>query len=125
MARSFTWSRRTGWLAAAAIGLATLAGLAGMRSLATGAALAGETREVQIDDYSFSPGTLSVPVGTTVTWINHDETPHTVTAADNPRSFKSPGLDIDDKFSFTFTKPGTYTYLCTVHPYMMGKVVVQ
>ena len=125
MARSFTWSRRTGWLAAAAIGLATLAGLGGMRSLATGAALAGETREVQIDDYSFSPGTLSVPVGTTVTWINHDETPHTVTAADNPRSFKSPGLDTDDKFSFTFTKPGTYTYLCTVHPYMTGRVVVQ
>ena len=125
MAHTFPWSRRTGWLAAAAIGLATLAGLGGMRSLATGAALAGETREVQIDDYSFSPGTLTVPVGTTVTWINHDETPHTVTAADNPRSFKSPGLDIDDKFSFTFTKPGTYTYLCTVHPYMTGRVVVQ
>ena len=125
MAHTFPWSRRTGWLAAAAIGLATLAGLGGMRSLATGAALAGETREVQIDDYSFSPGTLSVPVGTTVTWINHDETPHTVTAADNPRSFKSPGLDTDDKFSFTFTKPGTYTYLCTVHPYMTGRVVVQ
>ena len=86
---------------------------------------AAETKEVQIDNNSFTPGTLTVPVGTTVTWTNHDETPHTVVSADNPRSFKSSGLDTDDKFSVTFSKPGTYSYLCTVHPYMTGKIVVK
>ena len=86
---------------------------------------AAETKEVQIDNYSFTPGTLTVPVGTTVTWTNHDETPHTVVSADTPRSFKSSGLDTDDKFSVTFTKPGSYSYLCTVHPYMTGKIVVK
>ena len=65
------------------------------------------------------------PAGTTVTWINHDETPHTVVAAGDPRAFRSGGLDTDDKFSVTFTKPGIYSYLCTVHPYMTGKVVVK
>jgi|KBSSwiStaDraftv2_1062776.scaffolds.fasta_scaffold2338681_2 plastocyanin len=90
-----------------------------------GSVNAAETREVQIDNYSFSPGDLTVPVGTTVTWINHDETPHTVVAAGDPRAFRSGGLDTDDKFSFTFTKPGIYSYLCTVHPYMAGKVVVR
>ena len=90
-----------------------------------GRGIAAETREVDIDNYTFTPGDLTVPVGTTVTWVNHDEIPHTVAAADTPRSFKSSGLDTDDKFSFTFAKPGTYTYLCTVHPYMTGKIVVQ
>jgi len=89
------------------------------------AALAGETREVKIDNYSFSPGTLTVPVGTTVSWTNRDETIHTVVAQDAGHTFKSGGLDTDDKFSFTFDKPGTYVYICTVHPYMTGKIVVQ
>jgi amicyanin len=87
--------------------------------------LAAESHEVDIDNYHFSPSDLTVPVGTTVTWVNHDEIPHTVTAADTPRSFKSSGLDTDDRFSVTFTKAGTYTYLCTVHPYMTGKIVVR
>ena len=86
---------------------------------------AAGTKEVQFVNYSFTPGTLTVPVGTTVTWTNHDETPHTVVAADNPRSFKSSGLDTDDKFSVTFSKPGSYSYFCTVHPYMTGKIVVK
>ena len=86
---------------------------------------AAETREVAIDNYSFSPGDLIVPAGTTVTWINHDETPHTVVGATgDPQAFRSSGLDTDDKFSFTFTKPGIYSYLCTVHPYMTGIVLV-
>jgi plastocyanin len=89
------------------------------------AANAGETREVKIDNYSFSPGTLAVPAGTTVSWTNRDETIHTVVAQDAGHTFKSGGLDTDDKFSFTFDKPGTYVYICTVHPYMTGKIVVQ
>ena len=84
---------------------------------------AAETKEVQIDNYSFTPSTITVPLGATVTWTNHDETVHTVVAAD--KSFKSGGLDTDDKFSFTFTKPGSYSYLCTVHPYMTGKIIVR
>lgn len=88
-------------------------------------AIAGETQEVKINNYSFSPGTLTVPVGTTVSWTNRDETIHTVVAQDAAHSFKSGGLDTDDKFSFTFDKAGTYVYICTVHPYMTGKIVVQ
>ncbi len=79
--------------------------------------------EVKIDNFSFGPGTLTVPVGTTVTWTNRDDIPHTVVSAAG--AFKSKVLDTDDKFSFTFTKPGEYTYFCSVHPKMTGKVVVQ
>ena len=110
-------------IASAAVILAAVG--AGLLFHLGGSVNAAETREVQIDNYSFSPGDLTVPVGTTVTWINHDEIPHTVVAAGNPRAFRSGGLDTDDKFSFTFTKPGIYSYLCTVHPYMTGKVVVR
>ena len=99
--------------------------LGGGGEILTLAAGAGETREIAIDNYSFSPGAITVPVGTTVTWVNHDETPHTVAAGDNPRSFRSEGLDTDDKFSFTFTKAGTYEYFCSIHPHMTGKVVVR
>jgi len=100
----------------AIVGLGVLVHLGGGLS-------AAETKEVKIDNYSFAPGTVTVPVGTMVTWTNHDETVHTVVAAD--KSFKSGGLDTDDKFSFTFTKPGSYSYLCTVHPYMTGKIIVR
>ena len=79
--------------------------------------------EVKIDNFTFSPATITVPAGTQVTWTNHDDIPHNVVADDT--SFKSKTLDTDEKFSYTFTKPGTYSYLCTIHPKMTGKVVVQ
>src|SRR3981189_3173348 len=79
--------------------------------------------EVKIDNFSFGPATLTVAVGTTVTWTNRDDIPHTVVSDD--KVFKSRVLDTDEKFSFTFTKPGTYAYFCSVHPKMTGKVVVQ
>jgi plastocyanin len=88
-------------------------------------ALAAETREIKIDNYSFSPGDVTVPLGTTVTWTNQDETPHTVVAQDGAHSFRSGGLDTDDKFSYTFDKAGTYVYICSVHPYMIGKIIVK
>jgi len=106
-------------------GLGLAAGLGHSPGWLGARASAAEAREVVIDNYNFAPGSLTVPVGTTVTWVNRDETPHTVVAGDNPRSFKSGGLDTDDKFSFTFAKPGTYDYFCTVHPYMTGKIVVR
>jgi len=80
--------------------------------------------QVTIDNFSFAPATLTVPAGTEVTWVNHDDIPHTVVSEDKA-TFKSRALDTDEKFSFTFAKPGTYTYFCSIHPKMMAKVVVQ
>jgi len=79
--------------------------------------------EVKIDNFSFTPPTLTVKVGTQITWINADDIPHTV-VSDN-QSFKSKVLDTDEKFTFTATKPGTYSYFCSIHPKMTGKVIVQ
>ena len=83
------------------------------------------TSEVKIDNFSFSPANLVVSVGTTVTWTNRDDIPHTVVSTDDPKIFKSKVLDTDEKFSFTFAKPGTYPYFCSIHPKMTGKVTVQ
>jgi plastocyanin len=79
--------------------------------------------EVKIDNFVFGPQTLTVPVGTTVTWTNSDDIPHTSVSTEGV--FKSKVLDTDEKFTFTFTKAGTYPYYCTIHPKMTGKVVVQ
>src|SRR6266852_5388985 len=79
--------------------------------------------EVKIDNFSFGPQTLTVPVGATVTWINRDDIPHTVVSTDGV--FKSKVRDTDEKFSYTFTKAGTYSYYCSVHPKMTGQIVVQ
>jgi plastocyanin len=81
------------------------------------------TAEVKIDNFSFGPTALTIAVGTTVTWTNRDDIPHTVVSNDGV--FKSKVLDTDEKFSYTFTKAGTYPYFCSVHPKMTGKVVVQ
>jgi plastocyanin len=79
--------------------------------------------EVRIDNFAFTPQHLTVKAGTTVTWINGDDVPHTV--ASNTKFFKSSALDTKDKFSFTFTTPGAYEYFCSVHPHMTGAVVVE
>jgi plastocyanin len=89
-------------------------------------AAAAEAPTVTIDNYMFMPQTLTIPVGGSITWVNHDSDIHSVAADDgSPVMFKSPGLDTDDKFTFTFTKAGTYLYHCTLHPHMIGKIVVQ
>ena len=80
--------------------------------------------EVKIDNFSFLPQTLTVRAGTTVTWVNRDDVPHTVVSTDK-KTIVSPALDTDEKFSFTFTTPGTNDYYCSVHPHMKGKVIVQ
>ena len=79
------------------------------------------TMEVKIDNFSFGPATLTVPVGTTVTWINRDDIPHTVVSTDDSKTFKSKVLDTDEKFSFTFSRAGTYPYFCSIQPKMTGK----
>jgi plastocyanin len=79
--------------------------------------------DVRVDNFSFGPETLTVPTNSTVTWVNKDDVPHTI--ASNDGLFKSKALDTDDKYSYTFTKPGTYSYYCSIHPKMVGKIVVQ
>lgn len=79
--------------------------------------------EIGIDNYSFMPGDITVKAGTTVSWVNHDDVPHTVRSTGD--LFKSKALDTEDKFSFKFDKPGTYEYYCSVHPRMTAKIIVQ
>jgi plastocyanin len=83
------------------------------------------TSEVKIDNFNFGPGTITVAVGTTITWTNRDDIPHTVVSTDDPKAFKSKVLDTDEKFSFTFSKAGNYPYFCSIHPKMTGLVVVK
>jgi plastocyanin len=79
--------------------------------------------EVNIDQFAFVPQRLTVNAGTTVTWINEDDVPHTI--ASSSKRFKSKALDTNDKFSFTFTTSGTYEYFCSLHPHMTGAIVVE
>lgn len=80
---------------------------------------------VAIDNFAFGPATLTVPRGTTVTWTNKDDDPHTVVSDGDPKLFKSPALDTEDNFTFTFNQAGTFKYYCTIHPRMQGTVIVQ
>ena len=88
------------------------------------AADTAEAVEIKIDNFSFAPQTITVPVGTQVTWTNQDDIPHTV-VSDDKTTFKSKALDTDEKYSVTFSKAGTYSYFCSIHPKMTAKVVVQ
>ena len=81
--------------------------------------------EIGITDFHFVPAEVTVKPGTTITWVNHDDIPHTATADGDSPLFDSKALDTDDKYSFTFTKPGTYPYYCKVHPHMRGKIIVK
>ena len=83
----------------------------------------GANAEIKIDNFSFGPQTVTVPVGATVTWTNRDDIPHTVVSTEGV--FKSKVRDTDEKFSYTFMKAGTYPYFCSVHPKMTGLVVVK
>jgi amicyanin len=104
--------------------LVAMAGwVAGKRTHLFAAGSANGPVEVKIDNYSFAPAEITVAVGTTVTWVNHDDVPHTVRSMDG--AIKSKALDTDDKFSMTFDKPGTYEYFCSIHPKMTAKVVVK
>ena len=81
------------------------------------------TALVKIGNFTFGPQALTVAPGTTVTWVNDDDIPHTVAASD--KSFRSKVLDTGDRFSMSFANPGTYEYFCSIHPHMTGKVVVK
>lgn len=101
-----------------------IAGLgAGTADVTQSAQQKPEAKAVKIDNFSFGPAELTVPVGTTVTWTNRDDIPHTVVSVD--KVFKSKVLDTDETFSFTFDTAGTYPYFCSIHPKMTGKVLVR
>jgi plastocyanin len=87
------------------------------------AALLFAAMEVKIDNFTFNPERITVKAGTTVTWINGDDIPHTVVAT--TKAFKSKTLDTDDKFSFTFTTAGSYEYFCSLHPHMKASIMVE
>ena len=108
---------------AAALAVAAFAVAA---TLPAASARAAETEvkiEVKIDNFAFAPQRIVVQAGTTVTWSNADDAPHTVVST--TKLFKSSALDTEDKFSFTFATPGTYDYFCSLHPHMTGTVVVE
>jgi len=86
-------------------------------------AAAADGKQVVVDNFSFTPARAAVPVGTTVTWTNHDDIPHNVVSPE--QKFKSPVLDTDEMFSHTFDVAGTYKYYCSIHPRMTGQVVVR
>jgi plastocyanin len=92
---------------------------------ATGAAFGAQSKSVAISNFAFDPPSLTVERGTRVVWTNRDEEPHTVTSADANAPFKSQGLDTDETFSYVFDKPGTYKYFCTIHPHMVGQIIVR
>jgi plastocyanin len=105
-------------LLGAAVGSVLAGGVLFARAQTAAAAAVG------IDNFTFNPQAVTVKAGTTVTWTNKDDIPHGIAATNN--AFKrSPALDTDDSFSFTFTTPGTYQYFCYIHPHMTGTIVVE
>ena len=108
-------ARRTVLRAALVLALATV----GARS-----ALAEDAKaKVTIDNFTFAPAELTVSVGTTVTWDNHDDIPHSV--VEKNKLFRSKALDTDESYSFTFAQAGSYDYFCGLHPHMVGKIIVK
>jgi 3',5'-cyclic-AMP phosphodiesterase len=84
---------------------------------------AANTTEVKIDNFSFTPKSMSVKAGSVVTWTNRDDIPHNVVSTE--KKFSSPVLDTDQAFSFKFEEPGSYPYFCKIHPMMTGTIVVE
>ncbi len=121
--------RKSVWVAGLALPVMIAVFLgAGSRKITAAATTANDrpiaaASAVKIDNFSFGPQTITVPVGATVTWTNRDDIPHTAVSTDGV--FKSKVMDTDEKFSYTFSKAGTYAYYCTIHPKMTGQVVVR
>ena len=82
-----------------------------------------DANEITIDNFTFTPKELTVAVGTTVKWVNHDDIPHTV--VEKKTTFRSKALDTDDSYSFTFSSAVSFDYFCGLHPHMVGQVVVK
>ena len=104
-------------------GMWTMSGALILAVLGAGAAPAAPRPRVDVREFAFTPGTVTVARGTTVTWVNHDEEPHTITSAAG--AFGSTGLSHDETFTQTFTQLGTYPYFCALHPRMRATVIVK
>ena len=92
--------------------------------LAFGAVAAQDsTNVITIDNFTFSPKELTVAVGTTIKWVNHDDIPHTV--VEKQTTFRSKLLDTDDAYSYTFTSAGAFDYFCGLHPHMVGQIIAK
>jgi plastocyanin len=107
-----------------AVRIAMLLGPVVGAALAFGAVAAQDAAQtVTIDNFTFAPKELTVAVGTTVKWVNHDDIPHTV--VEKNTTFRSKALDTDDSYSFTFASAGSFDYFCGLHPHMVGKIIVK
>ena len=107
-----------------ALALMVVAGMTMLkRSVAAAESKPAAITEIKIDNFSFTPASITVAAGTEVHWKNNDDIPHNVVSDDH--SIKSKVLDTGDDFTYTFTKPGTYNYFCSIHPKMTAKVIVQ
>jgi plastocyanin len=121
----FSRRRRTlSALAAVSVAMAGTAALVHDGAVVAAAAPAMKPA-ITIDNYSFKPGTITVKRGTTVVWINKDDDVHTIKGTDGPEAFNSPALEAGSRFGYAFHHAGTYHYICTVHPYMHGVIVVR
>ncbi len=105
--------------------LSAAAGLTAARLASYGPVRAAATAAITMDNFTFTPAVLTVAIGTTVIWTNHDDIPHTVVVAGPGQALKSPVLDTDDAFTFSFAKVGAYKYFCSLHPHMQGTVLVK
>jgi plastocyanin len=98
--------------------------LGGWLAVAAGpGAAAAEPNQILVKDFMFAPTSLTVKAGSTVTWANKDDEPHTVVS--DTGLFRSSAMDTNESFSFEFDKPGTYHFTCSIHPRMVGTIVVQ
>jgi plastocyanin len=84
---------------------------------------AAAPNSIEVKDFTFTPSTLTVNAGEEVSWVNKDDEPHTVVS--DTGLFRSSALDTDEKFSFKFDKPGTYHFTCSIHPRMVGTIIVK
>lgn len=115
-------------LATTALSLTVMCGaplLRGGHAAAAVAAAPARQAAITIRNYSFDPAVMKVAAGATVTWSNSDGDVHTIKSQEGPEAFQSPALDSGGHYSFTFRHPGTYKYICSVHPFMHGVIVVQ
>jgi plastocyanin len=119
MSQPIFYSRQSIWLTG------TLAALILAAGIVNPSVVRADDAIITIDNFTFKPAQITVAPGTKVTWVNNDDIPHLIVDAANPPAMKSPPLDTDDRFSFTYAKAGTYPYFCGMHPHMQGTVIVQ
>ena len=115
-------SIRAGGVRLLLLTFASLVAILGLGLVTIGGRALADDATIKIANFTFDPPTLTVKAGTTVTWVNADDIPHLVSEKDG--KFRSPALDTDEKFSQTFSTPGTVEYFCIIHPHMTGKIVV-